>query len=60
MFKKILLFNIALFVCFIVLAQKTNTILITYYSKTGSTAQLAKSVEKGASGNNRVQVILKK
>lgn len=60
MFKKILLFHIALFVCFIVLAQKTNTILITYYSKTGSTAQLAKSVEKGASGNNRVQVILKK
>ena len=60
MFKKVLLFHIALFFCFIVLAQKTNTILITYYSKTGSTAQLAKSVEKGASGNNRVQVILKK
>ena len=60
MFKKILLFHIALFFCFIVLAQKKNTILITYYSKTGSTAQLAKSVEKGASGNNRVQVILKK
>ena len=60
MFKKILLFHIALFFCFIVLAQKKNTILITYYSKTGSTTQLAKSIEKGASENNRVRVILKK
>ena len=60
MFKKILLFHIALFFCFIVLAQKKNTILITYYSKTGSTTQLAKSIEKGASEGNRVRVILKK
>ena len=60
MFKKILLFHITLFFCFIVLAQKKNTILITYYSKTGSTAQLAKSIEKGASESNRVRVILKK
>ena len=60
MFKKVLLFHIALFFYFIVLAQKTNTILITYYSKTGSTTQLAKSIEKGASEGNRVRVLLKK
>jgi NAD(P)H dehydrogenase (quinone) len=60
MYKKLLLFHFALLFCFLVLAQKQSTVLITYYSKTSSTAQLARAVAKGASGTNQVQVILKK
>jgi hypothetical protein len=33
MYKKLLLFHFALLFCFIVLAQKQSTVLITYYLK---------------------------
>lgn len=60
MYKNLLLVQLVLFICFNIFGQKKSTILITYFSKTGNTAQLAKAVAKGANEANRVDVILKK
>jgi NAD(P)H dehydrogenase (quinone) len=60
MIKKYLILQILILFHLCLIAQKKQTILITYYSETGKTALLANSIKKGASIDNRVNVVLKK
>ena len=40
-------------------AQKAHTILITYHSKSGKTASMAKAIAKGAAINDNIAIIVK-
>lgn len=59
-----MIIRILLLHCFILIvssveAQKTHKVLVTYYSNSGSTEQMAKAVAKGVGENESVIVVLK-
>ena len=60
MLYKLLYFNFLLLISVLGIAQKKSTILITYYSTSGNTEQLAKAVAKGAKEGDRITVLLKR
>lgn len=59
MLRKSILLQLLLLSQLLCIGQKSHTVLITYFSKTGNTAQLAEAVAKGAKSINNVQVIVK-
>jgi NAD(P)H dehydrogenase (quinone) len=59
MLRKSILLQLLLLSQLLCVGQKSHTILVTYFSQTGKTAQLADAVVRGAKSVNNVQVILK-
>ena len=58
--RKIYLILFLFFIITNLSAQKAHTILITYHSKSGKTASMAKAIAKGAAINDNIAIIVKK
>jgi NAD(P)H dehydrogenase (quinone) len=57
--RKIYLILFLFFIITNLSAQKAHTILITYHSKSGKTASMAKAIAKGAAINDNIAIIVK-
>jgi NAD(P)H dehydrogenase (quinone) len=57
--RKIYLILFLFFIITNLSAQKAHTILITYHSKSGKTASMAKAIAKGAAINDTIAIIVK-
>ncbi len=58
--KRLIFIHVLLIIQVLCYAQKNRTILITYHSSTGKTAQLADAVQRGAKTVKGVDVVLKR